>query len=132
MLGDLIGEETGKRTAFRVLDSAGPKVEVSFQTKGKILGSEYQGRGTYWSAMQPGGFLYGEGQGIYMTMDGDTAAWKGQGMGKFNPGGGVSYRGAIHFLTATGKLAKLAGTVGVFEHGSDADDNVTSKVWEWK
>ena len=32
----------------------------------------------------------------------------------------------------SGKLAKLAGTVGVFEHGSDASDNVTSKVWEWK
>ena len=132
MLGDQIGEETGKVTAFRVLDAAGPKVEVSFQTTGKILGSAYHGRGTYWSAMQPGGFLYGEGQGIYMTADGDVAVWKGQGSGKLIPGGGVSYRGAIHFMSASGKLAKLAGTVGVFEHGSDAADNVTSKVWEWK
>ena len=52
--------------------------------------------------------------------------------GKFNPGGGVTYRGAIHFLSATGSLANLAGMVGVFEHGSDAGDNVTSKLWEWK
>ena len=95
MLGELIGEETGKVTGFRVLDSAGPKVEVSFQTRGTLLGSEYQGRGTYWSAMQPGGFLYGEGQGMYMTQDGDMAVWKGQGSGRLNPGGGVSYRGAI-------------------------------------
>ena len=83
MLGDQIGEETGKVTGFRVLDAAGPKVEVSFQTKGKILGSDYQGRASYWSQMQPGGFLYGEGQGMYMT-SGGTAVWKGQGTGKIN------------------------------------------------
>jgi hypothetical protein len=49
-----------------------------------------------------------------------------------NPGGGASYRGAIHFVTATGKLAQLAGMVGVFEHSTDANDNVASKLWEWK
>jgi hypothetical protein len=132
MLGDQIGEETGKVIGFRVLDAAGPKVEVSIRTKGKILGSDYEGRLTYCSGMQPGGFLYGEGQGMYMTHDGDMAVWKGQGTGRLTPGGGVSYRGAIHFQSATGKLAKLAGTVGVFEHSSDAKDNVASKVWEWK
>jgi hypothetical protein len=60
------------------------------------------------------------------------AAWIGQGTGKLNPGGGASYRGAVHFMSATGKLAKLAGTVAVFEHSTDATDNVTSKFWEWK
>jgi len=131
MLGDQISEETGKVTGFRVLDAAGPKVEISFRSAGKVLGVDYQGRGTYWSQMQPGGFLYGEGQGAYLTQDG-IAVWKGQGSGKLNPGGGASYRGALHFVSATGKLAKLAGMVGVFEHSSDANDNVTSKVWEWK
>jgi len=132
MLGDQIGEEIGKVTGFRVLDDAGPKVEVSIQTKGKLLGGDYQGRATYSSEMQPGGFLHGEGHGIYMTSDGDIASWKGQGTGRLSPGGGVSYRGAVHFRTATGKLARLAGTVGVFEHSTDANDNVTSKIWEWK
>jgi hypothetical protein len=132
MLGDQIGQETGKVTGFRVLDAAGPKVEVSFQSTGKILGSDYQGRASYWSQLQPSGFLYGEGQGMYMTSDGGTAIWKGQGTGRLKPGGGASYRGAIHFLNAQGSLAKLAGTVGVFEHDTDADDNVVSKVWEWK
>lgn len=132
MLGNQIGEETGKVTGFRVLDAAGPKVEVSIRTKGKLLGNDYEGRATYCSGMQSGGSLYGEGQGMYMTSDGDMAVWKGQGTGKLTPGGGVSYRGAIHFMNATGKLAKLAGTVGVFEHSTDANDNVASKVWEWK
>jgi hypothetical protein len=132
MLGDLISEETGKVSGFRVLDAAGPKVEVSIRTQGKLLGIDYQGRATYSSAMQAGGFLFGEGQGMYMTADGDVATWKGQGTGRLAPGGGVSYRGAVHFLSATGKLARLAGTAGVFEHNVDANDNLASKTWEWK
>jgi hypothetical protein len=131
MLGDQIGEERGKVTGFRVLEAAGPKVEVSITTQGKILGSDYQGRATYTSEMQASGFLFGEGQGVYMTGDG-MAVWKGQGTGRLIPGGGASYRGAIHFVTATGKLTKLAGTAAVFEHSSDANDNVASKLWEWK
>ena len=131
MLGDQIAEETGKVTGLRVVDAAGPKVEVSFQSKGKILGTDYQGRASYTSEIQPGGFLFGEGQGVYMTGDG-MAVWKGQGTGRLSPGGGARYRGAIHFVTATGNLAKLAGMVGVFEHSTDANDNVASKLWEWK
>jgi hypothetical protein len=131
MLGDQIAEESGKVTGFRVVDAAGPKAEVSIHTKGKILGTDYQGRATYTSEMQPGGFLFGEGQGIYMAEDG-MAVWKGQGTGKLKPGGSASYRGTIHFVTAAGTLAKLAGMVGAFEHSTDANDNVTSKLWEWK
>jgi len=131
MLGDQIGEETGKVTGFRVLDATGPKAEISIRTTGKILGIDYQGRTTYWSEIQPGGFLFGEGQGVLMTASG-MAVWKGQGSGKLNPGGGASYRGSIHFITATGGLAKLAGACTVFEHSSDANDNVVSKFWEWK
>ena len=131
MLGDQIAEESGKVTGFRLVDAVGPKAEVSIQTTGKILGTDYHGRATYTSEIQPGGFLFGEGQGVYMAEDG-MAVWKGQGMGRLNPGGGASYRGAIHFVTATGKLSNLAGMVGVFEHSTDANDNVTSKLWEWK
>src|ERR1051326_7343625 len=104
MLGDQIAEETGKVTSLRVLDATTTKVEVSIHTRGKILGNDYQGRATYTSEVQPGGFLFGEGHGIYMA-DGGIATWKGQGTGRFNPGGGVTYRGSIHFLTGSGKLA---------------------------
>ena len=69
---------------------------------------------------------------MYMTADGSMAVWKGQGTGRLTPGGGASYRGAIHFMNATGKLARLADTVSVFEHSTDANDNVASKFWEWK
>ncbi len=132
MLGDLIGEETGKVLVICVLDSAPLKAEVSIHTKGKLLGNDYQGRATYTSTMQAGGFLYGEGHGAYLAAGGDVATWIGQGTGKMKPGGGASYRGALHFGTATGKLAKLAGTVAVFEYETDASDNTTGKIWEWK
>ena len=132
MLGDQIGEETGKVLVIRVLDSSPLKAEVSIHTKGKLLGNDYQGRATYTSTMQAGGFVYGEGHGAYLAAGGDMATWIGQGTGKMKPAGGVSYRGAIHFRNATGTLAKLAGTVGVFEYETDANDNTTAKIWEWK
>lgn len=131
MLGDQIGEETGKVTSMRVVDAKGPKVEVSVHTQGKVLGIDYQGRTSYTSEIQPGGFIFGEGQGVYLT-GGGIAAWKGQGTGKLNPNGGATYRGAIHYVSATGNLAKLAGTVAVFEYSTDASDNSSAKMWEWK
>jgi len=131
MLGDQIAEETGKIAVMRVLDAKGPKVEVSARTQGKVLGIDYQGRTTSTSEVQPGGHIFGEGQGVYVTADG-MAVWKGQGTGKFNPGGGASYRGTIHYVSATGTLAKLGGTVGAFEYSTDASDNTVGKVWEWK
>ena len=82
MLGDQIGEETGKVVVIRVLDSAALKAEVSIHTKGKLLGNDYQGRATYTSMMQAGGFLYGEGHGLYMTAGGDMTTWIGQGTRK--------------------------------------------------
>lgn len=134
MLGDLIGEEHGKITALRVLDSGGggPKVEVNMRTNARIRGLDAVNLGTYWSAVQPGGSLFGEGQGITTTQEGDVVTWKGQGTGKMKPGGGVSYRGAIYFQNGSGKLAALNGTAAVFEHESDANDNITTKSWEWK
>jgi hypothetical protein len=131
MLGNQIGEETGNVTSMRVLDAKGPKVEVSVRSQGKMLGVEFQGRGTYTSEVQPSGFLFGEGQGVYLTGSG-MAVWKGQGTGKLNPGGGASYRGSLHYLSATGDLAKLAGTVTVFVYSTDANDNSATKMWEWK
>jgi hypothetical protein len=134
MLGELIGEEKGKVTAFKVLEitASGPKVEVSARTNGKILGIDMMNNISYWSAMQPGGSLYGEGQGFAATRDGDMVSWLGQGTGRLKQGGGASYRGAIHYRNGTGKLARLNGTCAVFEHETDANDEVTTKYWEWK
>jgi hypothetical protein len=99
MLGDQIGEETGKVVVIRVLDSSPLKAEVSIHTKGKLLGNDYQGRATYTSAMQGGGFLYGEGHGTYLTPGGDMVTWIGQGTGSSSPGEGQAI--VARFISAT-------------------------------
>ena len=133
MLGEQIGEARGKRTGRRVLSvDGGFKVEVAFETQGKLLGVDNMEIGTYWSESRPDGSLYGEGQGVVITQDGDVATWKGGGVGKFVGGGAVSYRGAIYYSTASQKLARLNGAAAVFEFDVDAEGNTHAKLWEWK
>ena len=133
MLGERLGETRGKRTGRRVLSvDGGFKVEVAFETKGKLLGLDTMEIGTYWSESRPDGSLYGEGQGVMITHDGEAATWKGGGVGKFGEGGAVSYRGAIYFSTASPKLARLNGSATVFEFDVDPEGNTHAKLWEWK
>jgi hypothetical protein len=92
MLGDKIGEESGKVTSQRVLrnpDDA-PKMETTFQASGSILGIGHKITGTY-TSMRPDGTLFGDGQGIAMSNEGDMATWVGQGIGRTKKDGSVSY-----------------------------------------
>ena len=47
--------------------------------------------------------------------------------GAFNDPGGDGNPLGQRLANASGNLAKLAGMVGVFEHDTDANDNVVSK-----
>src|ERR1700760_4323499 len=49
MLGELIGESTGKRSVRRVISSDPPTVEVSFEDTGHMFGVATAGIGTYTS-----------------------------------------------------------------------------------
>jgi hypothetical protein len=77
------------------------------------------------------GSIYGEGEGINLTQDGEGIMWKGTGLGKFGPDGAVSYRGMLFFRTNSQKIA-LGSACGVFEYKVDAAGSTISKVWEWK
>jgi hypothetical protein len=134
MLGELIGEERGKVTVRRVVpsDGGGVKVEVSFQASATFFGTNGTDMGTYLSEVQPNGMLYGEGQGVVMTAAGDTAQWRGAGRGRFTEQGGVSFRGAVYYQTASERLGRLNGVAVVFEHEADQEGNITTKYWEWK
>ncbi|MFQ5930028.1 MAG: hypothetical protein ACE5MK_10030 [Acidobacteriota bacterium] len=135
MLGELLYEEQGKTTGIRVLssDSDGPKIEVSIQTSGKILGIEETSLWTYWSLVRPGGTLYGEGKGVMTTKDGDVVNCVGQAVGKpTGSGSAASWRGAVYFHTSSERLSKLNGIAGVFEYEVDENGNTDAKVWEWK
>ncbi len=81
MLGDLIAEEIGQTTYIKVLptENGTIKTEICFQAQGTIVGTQCQDIGTYISVGRPDGTTYGEGQGLIMTVDGDTVTWNGQG-----------------------------------------------------
>jgi hypothetical protein len=137
-LGELIIEDRGKITGQRVLDVEGPKIESSFAMEGKYKGAEGTNIGTYSSVLRQGeggAVMYGEGQGIVTTRDGqEMATWTGQGIGRFSSPGKISFRGSLFFRTNSkdGKLSFLNNLVGVFEYEVDEMGNCSSKVWEWK
>ncbi len=132
MLGELISETKGKRLVRRVISVDPPTVEVSFEESGQTLGIPTASMGTYSSVVRPDGSIFGQGQGITMTHDGEGLSWSGSGSGKFGPGGAVSYRGMLFFRTTSEKLARLNNACGAFEFEVDAAGNTASKVWEWK
>ncbi len=132
MLGDKLGELSGQTTGMRVLPSDGaPKMEVSFQATGRLLGVDTSEVGTYWAVLRPDGTLFGEGQGVTMGAGGEAATWKGNGVGVMKEGGAVSYRGAIYYSTATEAWAKLNQVAAVYEYEVGADGSVDAVTWAW-
>jgi hypothetical protein len=132
MLGNQIGETKGKRIVRRVLSVDPPTAEVSFEDSGQLLGIHTSGMGSYTSIVRPDGSLFGQGQGLIMTDDGDAVTWTGTGFGKFGPGGSVSYRGMLFLQTASTKLAALNNSCAPFEYDIDPAGQTISKMWEWK
>ena len=134
MLGDKIGDSTGKITARRVLPNlgGGPKIETSFEASGAVFGVAETEIGTYWSVPRPDGSLYGEGQGVIMGKGGEVATWVGQGVGTLRADGAVSYRGAIYYQTSSAAWSRLNGAAAVFEFDVDAEGNSRAQLWEWK
>jgi len=132
MLGEQIGETKGKRIVRRVISTDPPTVEVSFEDSGHMFGVPTTGMGTYTSVIRQDGSIYGQGEGITMTQDGEGITWKGTGLGKFGPDGAVSYRGMLFFRTDSQKLARLNNACGAFEYEVDPSGSTISKIWEWK
>jgi hypothetical protein len=134
MLGDKIGEASGKVTARRVLPNPGgsPKMETSFESTGRLLGLDATETGTYWSIIRPDGSLYGEGQGIVMAKGGELATWVGQGVGTVTQDGGVSYRGAVYYQTSAAGWSRLNSVAAIFEFEADGRGSTRAQLWEWK
>ena len=134
MLGEKIGEISGKITMQRVLPNLGgdPKMETSFQATGSVLGTEIKDTGTYSTIFRPDGTQYGEGQGIMITKDGKTATWTGHGVGTVKKDGTATYCGALYFQTMPPKWSRLNKVAVLFEYAVDAEGNTHSDYWEWK
>ena len=134
MLGKLISQEKGQITGVRVLssDPAGPKMEATVQMSGQILGVADTQQWTYWSVTRPDGTLYGEGQGVITTKNGDVATGVGQAAGTVGRGGAVKWRGAVYLYSKARKLLPLNKMAVVFEYDVDQNGKAQGKFWEWK
>lgn len=137
MLGQKLGEDKGRVTSRRVLDSGDPhyvKMEISFESQGTLLGMQATDIGTYTIFNRVGNQIYGEGQGIVMTADGSSAIWKGHGVGvPTGEGMDMKFAYSIAFQAEpNGKLAALNDVLVVGEHTAKGDGTTTSTYYEWK
>ena len=79
------------------------------------------------------GQIYGEGQGIIMTADGEGVIWNGFGVGApTGQGMGIRWRACLSFQTNSEKLGRLNAVLGMVEYETDAEGNGKSSVTEWK
>jgi hypothetical protein len=112
-----------------------PRIETSFSANDTINGNiAAREIGSYVTAPRPNSnILFGEGQGVITTRDGEMATWTGQGIGHFTSDGKIVFRGSLFFTTtSTGKLAFLNNMVGIFQYQADTSANTSAKVWGWK
>ena len=134
MLGDKLGEASGKFAGIRVLPTEGQQVwlEVSFQGQGTLLGQQITDTGTYRQTIRPGGVLYGEGHVLMMSPTGDVADWVGGGIGRpTGPGYQASFGVSGSFHSATGALAAATEVTDVIEYEVDEGGNYHWTMWAW-
>jgi hypothetical protein len=134
MLGEKIGEASGRTTSTRVIPSedGSPTFEVSMLGSGKLIGVEGVDNGTYVATLLPTGFFRGEGQGVFMGKDGEVATWKGYGRGRPTGPGSASWRGCVFYSSASAKLARLNGVCVAFEYEMDGQGGTSVSLFEWR
>lgn len=137
MLGEKIGETRGKVSGRRVLpgeDYRYVKMEVTIEETGTMVGLQVINTGTYSAFERVPGQLYGEGQGVIAATSGETAIWKGHGIGRMTGDGmAMSFRFSLAVQAdPASKLGRLNGVLVVGEHDIDADGNTLTTSFEWK
>lgn len=130
MLGELAVEGKWKIVGVRVLEDK--RMEITFQESGKIYGIEYSGVATVKTIGRADGTVYGEGQALLATKDGEQFSWRGLGVGQPKGGMAISYRGCKSFEATSQRLAKINKIVLVFEADADENGDGWHKHWEWK
>ena len=133
-LGELVLEDSGQITGIRVLstDASGTTLAVNLQLSGTIRGVGENTLWTYTMLQRPDGSLYGQGNGVLTTVNGDVIHLIGSGSGKANPGGTVRFCTMLHPHGATGQNAALNAIGLAGEYEVAADGTATNLLWEWK
>ena len=136
MLGDKIGEFTGKSTGQRVLpgdDYRYVKMEITWEAQGTLCGVPGQDIGTVTIWERVPGQVYATGQCIFMGEAGGTI-WNGMSVQRMSGEGmGGSIRSVSAYQApAEGPLSRLNGVLVLAETEMGADGTVKSTLWEWK
>jgi hypothetical protein len=134
-LGDQLGESSAKISGTKVLASEGQhvKMEVSFQGRGTMLGEEIADYGTYWQTLRSGGVIYGEGNVVWLTNDGESIRWWGFGVGRPTgppPAGHFAVCGSAQ--TESQRFIRLKSVATLTEYDADEEGNYHWTLWKWK
>ena len=133
MLGDQIGDLKGQAVSMRVLEDTGlgPRTEVTDHQTGTLCGVQVDTMVTYVGTMRPNGTLAGAGTGYVVTANGQTATFRGTGVGTFTGPGQISWRGALFYETDSEELGSLNGIAVLFEYQT-AEGKSEGHLHEWK
>jgi len=135
MIGDLIGELTGKIVGQRVIRRhhfTELTIERSTESKGKILGMDVTFITTVKLRERPQGGMYVEGNGIMMTLNGEKVVLHGSGISIPGKGPSMNMRGIRYAQTTSPSFSRLNNVALVFEIETTPEGTVHDKMWEWK
>jgi hypothetical protein len=123
MIGEMLGELTGKVVNQRIVHHYGSelKIEKTMESKGKILGEEVTLLATF-----------SMGHGVLMTKSGGKVTANGSGISVPGAGPGIHMRGSRYMQTDVPALSRLNNVVVLFEIEIGPDGTVKDKMWEWK
>jgi hypothetical protein len=135
MIGDMIGELTGKVVGQRIVrrhHTGELKIERTMESKGKILGNEVTFIATIRTWERPQGGMYSDGNGIMTTMKGEKVIFHGSGISVAGKGTTMNMRGIRYAQTASPSIGRLNNVALVFEMEIMPDGTFHDKWWEWK
>jgi hypothetical protein len=134
MLGEMIGELTGKVVGQRIPHRYGGdlKIERTMESKGMILASGVTFLATFWSKERPHGGMFAKGHGIMTTEKGERAVLTGSGISVPAKGPGWSMRGVRYLQTSGAALSRLNNMALLFEMEIAPDGTTRDRMWEWK
>jgi hypothetical protein len=134
-LGDVIGEANGSATNIEVLSVEGgsPRIKVTLRGTGKAKGVGFTDLITYTQVQKSEGILFGDGETVCLTDEGEICTWKGFGVGRpTSAGGAASFAVAGWFDTKSSKLASLNGVACIIEFETDDNGSYHWTAYEWK
>jgi hypothetical protein len=87
--------------------------------------------GTYTVYERVPGQMYGAGQGIFQTTDGQGAIWNGGGVGRGAGNGAIAFAAAVVIQAGLGALERLNSMLVLVEHRMDMQGNAESTLHDW-